>query len=408
MKKKRKLRKIFKNFIILLILLLIIFVFIKFKDSSGLVPPITYKEFDNNITFNSEYKETDYISVEDKVIDFLNLYYKSIYYLEVPDFKEFFSNDNELYLTNKALKYLITTRKEEMNNLTLRSASYDLEFMSINKEKDNYKVIVKENSVIKYSFMDSVSKYYDIENTFVFDKNYKLVSYRRSQDFYNLFTDELDDNFSKDDIDILFDENINLKRLGISAKKEYYNEYLEKNKYEGKECSHDYNRDAAKKYANSYVVKRNTEDWSVYDDFGGNCQNYSSQVIYNGGIPMDTKGDYIWKWYGEEPSNLNNKSGRSPSWTIVNDFYLYAKGNTGYGLCADTDVNLFYGEPGDIMQVGQKASFIHSIVVVGNATKDNKVIDIIVNSNSNTYENVPISALSNPEIRLIKILGYND
>ncbi|MDD3392318.1 MAG: amidase domain-containing protein, partial [Bacilli bacterium] len=132
------------------------------------------------------------------------------------------------------------------------------------------------------------------------------------------------------------------------------------------------------------------------------------QVLYNGGIPRDIYGDYIWKYYNATLNNGNNYIGRSSSWTGVSYFYEYAKNNTGYGLVADVDVNLYYAEPGDIIQVGDEDVFVHTVVVYDTITNNNQVVDILVNSNTNDYENVPISSIFVSEIRLIKIIGWNE
>jgi hypothetical protein len=156
------------------------------------------------------------------------------------------------------------------------------------------------------------------------------------------------------------------------------------------------------KYANS----RNDKYYD-YSDVGGNCANYGSQTIYAGGIPMDIKGDYEWKYYGTGVDENNAKKGRSNSWTSTSYFYDYAKNNDGFGMCADTDVNLFYAEGGDIIQVGY-SGYTHTTVVVGKALKDSKIVDIIINSNTVGLENYPLLGYTYQNKRLIKILGYND
>lgn len=84
-------------------------------------------------------------------------------------------------------------------------------------------------------------------------------------------------------------------------------------------------------YADQWIEER-SGDWADYTGSGGNCQNYASQVLYAGGIPMDIQGDYIWKWYDDTVSNRGVAWGRSSSWSGVKQFIDYAAGNTGYGL----------------------------------------------------------------------------
>ena len=59
-------------------------------------------------------------------------------------------------------------------------------------------------------------------------------------------------------------------------------------------ADHPYDRQAALDYALQYTAARNPA-WDDYAGMGGNCQNYVSQCLYAGGIPMDTTGAAVWK-----------------------------------------------------------------------------------------------------------------
>ena len=96
------------------------------------------------------------------------------------------------------------------------------------------------------------------------------------------------------------------------------------------------------------------------------------------------------------------------TWTYVPYFYTYAKDNTGYGLCADVDVNLYYAEAGDVIHVGTLRPTRHALVVIGGYKVDGKTVDILVNSNTVDLENYPISAYSYPYLSLIKVYGWNE
>lgn len=416
--KKRKLN--FKRVFLLIFILVIIaagcIYILKINDldekilKNNIIKEKIYSKFDNNISFNDNYSPTDFINVEEKVTDFLNLYYKSIYYLKTNDFTTFFEDkeSNEFYLFNKALEYQINMRLEEENDLKLKNAFYNIEFVSIEENNGNYEVVVNEDSEVNFVFMkDITTKFYNVENIFVFNSEYKLISYRRSQDFYLAFSEKVSEAFTKEEIDTLSTEYSTKRLINIEDRKTDYTIYLENKEYTSPICDNTYDRTKALEYSKKYINERNTDDWYSFDNFGGNCQNYASQVVYAGGIPMDSTGT-VWKYYGTTPNNEGNKTGRSASWTIVGDFYNYAKNNTGYGLCAEVDINPYYALPGDIMQLGNDGFFVHTIVVSGNVTKDDNVIDILVNSNTNDYENVPISAILSPEIRLIKINGWNN
>ncbi len=115
-----------------------------------------------------------------------------------------------------------------------------------------------------------------------------------------------------------------------------------------------------------------------------------------------------WKCYGTSQNNSETPSGLAYTWTYVPYFYTYARDNTGYGLCADVDVNLYYAQAGDVIHVGSTAPTRHALVVVGDYKVNGKTVDILVNSNTVDLENYPMSAYSYPYSRLIKIYGWND
>ena len=54
-----------------------------------------------------------------------------------------------------------------------------------------------------------------------------------------------------------------------------------------------------------------------------------------------------WKCYGTSQNNSETPSGLAYTWTYVPYFYTYARDNTGYGLCADVDVYLYYAQEGE-------------------------------------------------------------
>ena len=74
------------------------------------------------------------------------------------------------------------------------------------------------------------------------------------------------------------------------------------------QAEQDYDWQAALAYADEYAMDRNGA-WTDYSSVGGNCQNYVSQCLLAGGIPMDISGSAVWKWYGSTPSKLRPGGG---------------------------------------------------------------------------------------------------
>lgn len=83
---------------------------------------------------------------------------------------------------------------------------------------------------------------------------------------------------------------------------------------------HAYDRDAAKAYAYQYVLSLNP-NYANFEEFGGNCTNFTSQCLRAGGIAFDQTGNYQWYYY--------NVSNRAPAWTSANHFRSYYKNNVG-------------------------------------------------------------------------------
>ena len=172
---------------------------------------------------------------------------------------------------------------------------------------------------------------------------------------------------------------------------------------------HPYNRQAAVDYARQWVGDRNG-DWPDYGIYGGNCQNYASQCLLAGGIPMDPYGDSLWKWYSDVPHNSPGEVGRSASWSAVESFREYAENNTGFGLVAWADAPFYSGEPGDILQIGTADEPLRHSVVITEVIKDaaGNTIDYLVCSNTSDLKDFPASAYFYTTQSLVKILGWND
>ena len=348
---------------------------------------------------------------------YMDSYFKSITTLKEEDMTNLFCDDayEEAYINQTAISLLINSRKLERNKMTISNAKYDIIFDDIDNKNDTVTVKVLENDYLHFDFMKDIeSKTYEVENTFVLKKTnntYKIKRLRKVQDFYVMITNEYktgkSDKDAKKELDKMKEDYISDFKDEVSDFKTYLSRYEDKKDTITKTCDYKYDRTKALSYAKKYVTSRNSK-WSNFSEYGGNCQNFASQVVYNGGVPMDLQGDAIWKYYGNDLNETKSKSGRSTSWTGVTFFYDYAKANEGYGLCAEVDINPFYAEAGDIGQVGYNNNYKHTVVIIGNIKdKNGKITDLLINSNSLNLENYPLSGYVYPNKRIIKILGWN-
>ena len=319
--------------------------------------------------------------------------------------------EEEGLVCQSAYDLLIEMRELRENDLRFDIRDVVLTITDIKETAEGFEVQLEEAYSCKFKFMDKVSETQGVACTMGLVKEgnkYKLSGYTREEDFYSYITEgyEYGNGNPKETLN-------GIKKVVLTEFHEQL-EKLEVDKHnvdiEDVRCDVAYDREAAREYALKHALTRNDDRWYVFDDLGGNCQNFGSQVIYTGGVPMDLKGDAVWKFFDVEPDESGKKTGRSTSWTGVTYFYDYAKANTGFGLCAKVDANVFSAEAGDIMQVGDgTGDFVHTIVSLGAITdKDGNIIDINTVSNTTDRKNYPMSAYNCPYIRLIKIYGYNN
>lgn len=178
---------------------------------------------------------------------------------------------------------------------------------------------------------------------------------------------------------------------------------------EGREAAarNPYDRQGAVDYARRWVGTR-SGDWPDYSRNGGNCQNFVSQCLLAGGVPMDTQGPAVWKWYGGTPDNLPRMTGRSASWSSVRDFLDYAQENSGCGLAASVDVPYYSGSPGDVIHLGTGDRWRHTVLISQVlAGEDGEPVDYLICSNTADLLDFPVGAYCYTRQMLIRIDGWN-
>ncbi len=344
------------------------------------------------------------------IVKYLDLYSKSVKNLEKEDIKSLFTKDDVYaHLADTALDLVIQDRLLLPYDMKMKDISYDIEYEDIEEDDGKVTITFLVSEYDNFNFLDGItSKTFDVSNTIIIDDDNNTIDrYKAIKDNYVMFTNELDmEDASKEDLDELKEKYISLKKEELEENDEYIKEAYENAFLPSKECDNEYDRKAAKAYAKKYANDRNDEYYD-YSNLGGNCVNYVSQSIHAGGIPMDYYGEDQWKHYSSYVNYDNEASGRTASWTATGYFYNYAKDNTGFGMCAEVGINPYYAEAGDAFEVGYDG-FTHGVIVVDQVKIDDKVVDVLINSNTVGLENYPLSAYTYFNKRLVKILGYND
>ncbi len=382
------------------------------KEEEIITPkPTTFiKEFTNSsgIIVDEEIKK--------KIVEFVDLYYLSMKELNEYNMMYLFSEptSKEAYLTQTAMSYLISYRLSQRNDLKLTDCYYNLDIKKVDEDTEKIVLTVNEDSFVNFAFMKDIrSESLNIKNKFTFSNDNELIAYEKFADFYNVITDNYEfkeentDQIIKTELETFKEQAISDVKKAVVTEKSYYEAYLTNKLVAPKKCDHTYDREMASNYALEWSLKRNSE-YAAYDIYGGNCQNYASQVLKSGGIPNDLTGIYKWKYYGSGVDETSLEKGRTPSWTGVSQFYDYARNNNGYGLCASVNINYFAAEAGDVMQVGSMNKWVHTIVVSGIVEEDGKIVDLLTTSNTTDRKNYPLSAYNYAGKRLIKIYGWNE
>jgi len=351
------------------------------------------------------------------ITDYFDLSFNALADLENTDITSLFTDNSNAQINQAALDYLIALRVNQSNDLHITNYICGLTITDVSNENGLTKITLTEDQTVNFAFTsDIASSSTGIEHVFYLqatDQGYILNAHTKEEDAF-LLVEELAPNYSDAASmvsDLLSKTSDTVSTL--ASEKESFNNGETTNTEIA--VDHPYDADAALAYAMTWVdpieVVRNDSVFGVYDTFGGNCNNYISQCLNAGGIPMDTIGDSAtqWKWYGDNTNADQSASGRSASWTGVSQFFTYASENTGYGLVAVVDDNLFSGSPGDILQFISNGEAVHSVIIT-QVIKDDQgnMVDYLINSNTTDRIDYPASAYGYVDFDLIKILGWNE
>lgn len=376
------------------------------------------------------------------LLDYTSDKYEYTGELEYKSLSQYFNTDStygRLYagFCNTSLQYLIYERQSRSADLSYDEASFAINVESATVKKGIYTINYTISEKVSFAICDTpamscgmeveaqVSKGTDGKYKFDIlaeDTDVNLLIEERVMDYLGYDFDEyyLKDMKIPDNTDCEKMYSGILKTLKSEAETDITGQEQMLSDYNAnpdsfkttKTAKHKYDRDKAVAYSYKWVdgekVIRNPA-YSDYAVYGGNCQNYVSQALFASGIPMDWSGDQQWKWFDDEGDLSESPTGRSGSWSGTEYFYEYCNKNTGKGIVAETDGNIFSAQPGDVIQYVVDGWAHHSVIV----TKviyddDSNVVDLLINSNTTDRVDYPMSAYGYTDIRLIRIIGYND
>lgn len=380
--------------------------------------------------------------IKQLLLDYTSDKYEYAGELEYKSLSQYFNTDNtygELYagFCNASLQYLIYERQSRSADLSYDEASFAINVESATVKKGIYTINYTISEKVSFAICDTpamscgmeveaqVSKGTDGKYKFDIlaeDTDVNLLIEERVMDYLGYDYDEyyLKDMKIPDNTDCDKMYSGILKTLKSEAETDITEQEQMLSDYNAspdsfkttKTAKHKYDRDKAVAYSYKWIdgekVIRNPA-YSDYAVYGGNCQNYVSQALFASGIPMDWSGDQQWKWFDDEGDLSESPTGRSGSWSGTEYFYEYCNKNTGKGLVAETDGNIFSAQPGDVIQYVVDGWAHHSVIVTKVIYDDDgNVVDLLINSNTTDRVDYPMSAYGYTDIRLIRIIGYND
>ena len=346
---------------------------------------------------------------EQLILDYMNLYFASLEDFEPQEeIAALFSDEEQAALADSAIDFQISLRQMQDADYTLASWSYSLTLNEITQEEDgSLHIFARENNIQNFNQNPEIaSERYGGYHLFELEQmegSWKIRSHMMFDAVYMMLWSE----GGGEEAALRYAEAVpEYLRL---AQEQLQEREADREREPGElQAQYAYDRQAAAAYADRYVDERN-DAWPDYAGSGGNCQNFASQVLLAGGIPMDIYGDAVWKWYSDEVSNSPGAQGRSSSWTGVNQFVEYAAENTGYGLVAETEAPYFSGEPGDLLHMGIDGDWGHTVVIASAVTNgQGEVVDYLVDSNTGNLRNYPANLYGYPEIILTRIGGWNE
>lgn len=342
------------------------------------------------------------------ILDFFNTSYQSLAALQLQPLDDYFSNAEAAQSASLLLNYEIEVRKSQILDYHLDDYDFELEVVRVEEDEDGVThIMLNENSVENFTALPGVdSCRYERFHWFVLstDEQGQLLieHYVHFSPIAMMLLQEGVDLEQTDQLSQILDELLQQLQASVSQLQ------TETEAVELPTVDHSYDSEQALAYARQYVNERN-EAWQDYGRSGGNCQNYASQCLLAGGIPMDLEGSAVWKWYSDALYKDNTSRGRSSSWTGVDEFMQYAAANEGFGLAALSDAPWLSGQPGDLIHLGVLGEWRHTAMICERIVNEaGETVDYLVVSNTQNLQDYPVSLYGYTQFQLTRIAGWND
>lgn len=379
--------------------------------------------------------KNDKKAIEKTVNKYFELKYESYGKLKMKKifdklFVEGKGKDEEKMIVDTTIEF----RKMQIEDLTFDNYKLSLDINVLDLENNEARVEVYESSVINYNGFPGVNS--EIEGLF---NEIELVKVDgkwliKSVEYEDIIRDELEDYSEQLIADTskrtaIYTESIetngDLKeaaqnKLLTDAKNDVDNYKKEIQDAENGIVNDDainfkasraalksYNRSKAVSYARNNVGKSVISGFANFESMGGDCTNFVSACLFNGGIPMDRTGSNQWYY--------TSMSKRAPSWTGAEYLRRYLVGNNSSSSTSNTGLyagrtTLSSVREGDVVQ-NSKTNPGHSMFITkatkitGSAYK-NHLICQRSTTKQGRQKDVPLSSKGLVSPGCYKIYGY--
>lgn len=293
----------------------------------------------------------------------------------------------------------LVIRQECPGDLRELNKKLSFDYISIRNDANSAEVVVNVTKTFHYaSSMDIESATADIYTILLVKENNQWKISKIDNFVDEIMKIQLEDA----NIDINSIVSLQNYRNGIEANvKEYFIETMlteELDPITTYAADVTYDGDAASKYALDHALSYNTK-YADFSSYGGDCTNFISQCIYEGGnLPMHYGTSYSSTcWYYITSTN------RSSSWTGAEEFYNYVFGSTSKIKASVSNwSSVSYG---DIIQLTSDGEAYHSMIVTGIQYSSYGRSDLLVSAHSTNRRHVSLATYYSGTKRYIDITG---
>lgn len=321
------------------------------------------------------------------IFNYMDSYYQSLSGLSVREVGTPFYTSDMAAREKGAWSTLIDIRKSALEDLSLSGYSFALRVTKVSTSDETVHVALIEDNTQQFRALTVLTEQFNVAHDF----------YLKMDGSYWRVTDHGCNNglFYSYEYDSSTGRDYRYSSI-MSYIEQRHSQFNGQGRAATVTCDNPYDRTAAYNYTVKWVGCRNSE-WTAYDDWGGNCQSFASQVMYTGGIPMNSR------WYWKTSTDV------SSSWINVGSFTDYAVSASETELVCDANANYYDGEVGDLLLIGIEDARSHATIISGVIKDDaGKTVDYLLCCNTNDLRNFPAGAYHSSNQRLFRIFGWNN